>query len=1070
MLSQPAVFVSRAVLRIRSRNQQGKQQGQGAQGQGQQQGPPGPKCARYVGLQYLQAIRDSRVPLCVPASQQGDDGGHHRRSLRHAAAAAAVAAAAEHGGGGGGGGGGGSLGGFGGSGEQGWYDSLGEQALWEEGFGAAGWRRHHSHRLRHLAEAAGEEVDSELEAEAEGTTDDTGSSQRRLAKGGGGGGGDADADEEAGGGREPPLPDDQSSVDCYTAPFVPAGDSSKAKISLCRSRNLLLDSCELFAFRRLGTLSKKFPGPAAGAVRLGCELRNGSALAAEDPAGLGFLGSMNTDVWWANATRDDAAVAAACAPGSPTLVTTPTLFVLRDRHANYAHEMEVVSMAFSFLAALEPRDVAERGVQVVIADQAPPTGFLETWARMSRPHRLRVLAQDPFPPGTCFRSAFHIYTFAAGIGYNTNGDTVHCESPVVAGLSGWLRQMYGVGDPHAAPPAEAGAAAGAGSAAGAAAIAGPATAAAGVRGLRPPAGGIVLKNVVWLSRRNLEMVRLLLNASAGWKSMRMVRNEDDVVAGLVAAVQEWNAESCLLRRFDRVVKAEYERSFVRVHGVHAAMVEGATTFKEAEEAAAAAAAARGAAGGAAVAAGAGGTGGGGRRSRSSRSSRRRGLLRRLLAAVKREGQGEGDSEGEAEAQEEEDAWEDEDDHEDEGGAGGPAAQSSSGSSIKAGAAAAAAAGAHDIESSSSSLGSGSTTRASQGQGQQSKPRSRSDDSKGSSKRGQKSGGAGRLSAEDLAELERMIAEEEGADEEEDEEALDGIRQRDELLDFLAGVTADGASGSSSSSGSGSSSGSSSRRLLPAGGASTSASASGDVGAGGGARSRRRRLPGDVDKATGEGGGEEDEQEEDNDGEGGGGGGAAAASSAATTTTAAAPRAPRPPYMIGSSIVDLEKLWALDEQAGESCRRTNVLFKFVDGDFNELTYHQQLQVIFRTGVLAGVHGAGLTHGFFLAPGQSAVLQLLGDAFKEVSANNVFRNMAVSCGNHYQDVLYGGVDVDVPELKAAVKRAMDFVAGAVMEAQQRRSGPLRLVLDDQTHFNVVSPPRDTCPAAAQGNMGR
>ena len=51
------------------------------------------------------------------------------------------------------------------------------------------------------------------------------------------------------------------------------------------------------------------------------------------------------------------------------------------------------------------------------------------------------------------------------------------------------------------------------------------------------------------------MVRLLLNASVGWKSMRMVRNEDAVVAGLVAAVQQWNAESCLLRRFDRNVAA-----------------------------------------------------------------------------------------------------------------------------------------------------------------------------------------------------------------------------------------------------------------------------------------------------------------------------------------------------------------------------------------------------------------------------------------------------------------------------------------------------------------------------------
>lgn len=50
------------------------------------------------------------------------------------------------------------------------------------------------------------------------------------------------------------------------------------------------------------------------------------------------------------------------------------------------------------------------------------------------------------------------------------------------------------------------------------------------------------------------MVRLLLNASAGWKSMRLVRNEDEVVAGILAAVQEWNSESCLIRRFERDVK------------------------------------------------------------------------------------------------------------------------------------------------------------------------------------------------------------------------------------------------------------------------------------------------------------------------------------------------------------------------------------------------------------------------------------------------------------------------------------------------------------------------------------
>ncbi|KAG2443432.1 hypothetical protein HXX76_001790 [Chlamydomonas incerta] len=680
---------------------------------------------------------------------------------------------------------------------------------------------------------------------------------------------------------EAALPPSQSSLDCYTAPAVTQGNSSKATISLCRSRNLVLDTCGFLAERQRGQMSKKFPRPLRGAVRLGgCGLANASRLAGRDPARLGWLRSMQQSVWWENATRDDAAVAAACAPGSPTLVTTPTLFVLRDRHANYAHEMEVVSMAFSFLAALEPRDVAERGVQVVIADQAPPTGFLETWARMSQPHRLRLLAQDPFPPGTCFASAYHVYTFAAGIGYNTNPATVKCESPVLQGMSHWLRQLYDEADASArSAPSQASAAA---------AVAGPATAAAGITGLRVPAGGIVVKNVVWLSRRNLEMVRLLLNASVGWKSMRMVRNEDAVVAGLVAAVQEWNAESCLLRRFDRNVAAEVERSkdYLRpVHGGTAATTTTATTNA-----------------GAATA----GTG-----------ARTRGLLSGAWAAL-----------------------------------------ASAGRRLLG----AAAFGSHSRPASEQQ----SAVRSSGRRIQQADP--------------------------DFAGDEEEDGEEEGA----------------------------------------------------------------DVGAG------QAGAGGEGAAAEGEFGG-------------GDGTGAAAEGAAATAATANRTRAP---YMVGGNIIMLSKLWELDKQEEEQqrsataasggaaangpCRPTNVLFKFVDGDFNDAPYSQQLATIFRTGVLAGVHGAGLTHGFYMQPGQGAVLQLLGDSFAQVAANNVFRNMARGLGHHYEDVLYSGVDVDVPQLKAAVKRSMDYVAQQVMEAQERRSGPLRLVLVDQTHFSVVMPPAETCPA--------
>ncbi|GLC75659.1 hypothetical protein PLESTF_001671000 [Pleodorina starrii] len=695
----------------------------------------------------------------------------------------------------------------------------------------------------------------------------------------------------------------KSSVDCYTAPFVRAGNLSssnssssgdKTSVSLCRSTNLVLNSCKFLEGEQAGSLSRRLPLPERGAVKLACPLVKLDQVAKRGSK-LEWLRNTQHDVWWAKATQDVHSVARACAPNSSSLVTTPTLFLLRDRHANHAAELESLSAVFSFLAALEPQDVAAHGLQVVIADRAPASPFLETWARISRPHRLRILAHDPFPPNTCFRSAFHIHTSAGGgLAHNANPATTSCESPVLTGLSHWLRQLYGEGDPSARAPMAA--------APSAAAVAGPAAEAAGVRGLRPPAGGIVVKNVLWLSRRNLEMLRLLLNASSDWQSVRLVRNEDAVVAALVAAVQEWNAESCLLRRFDRTVKAEYERSLAAVNAVHtsaatsahpqsngsAAGAQGAAAAAAATPAAAAATPAVAAV--AAVAAGAAAPGG--RRSllEPSQQQRDNGLDEQL-------------DEGEEEEGEEEDEEEDEDE-----------------------------------------------------------------------------------------ELLQAAAAAAGFD-----EALFGQR-RQTLVE--AADEEDGA----------------------------------DVG------------------AAAAGGG----------GSGGGSGGGGSSHS----------------YMIGNNVVALDRLWEADPSTRDGCRRTNVLFKFVEGSFGfgggdgdgeeGVSYHMQLQTVFRSGVLVGVHGAGLAHGFFMPPGQSAVLQLVGKAIAKVPAINVFRNMAAGLGNHYEDVPYGDLDVDVERLKRAVKRSMDFVAQRVMDAQMRRSGALRLVLVDQSHFAIVVPSEQHCPANASAQL--
>ncbi|GIL54570.1 hypothetical protein Vafri_10320 [Volvox africanus] len=674
---------------------------------------------------------------------------------------------------------------------------------------------------------------------------------------------------------EPTLSPSQSSVECYTAPYIQVGNSNKATVSLCRSRNLVMNTCAFLSGRRKGTLNKKFPLPAQGAVQLGCQMID-YAKKAESSSDLQWLKSIHNDVWWANATRNESGVGKACASGSKTLVTTPTMFVMRDRHANYAHEMEVVSMAFSFLAAVEPADVAAQGVQVVIVDQAPPTGFLETWARISRPYRLRILAHDPFPPNTCFRSAYHVYTFAAGIGYNTNGETATCESPVTTGMSHWLRQLYEERDP-AVPVDLQGAAPMM-----AAATAGPVAAAAGVRGMRAPTSGIVMKNVVWLSRRNLEMVRLLLNASVGWKSMRMVRNEDAVVAGMLAAVQEWNSESCLIRRFDQNVKKAYEESLHTVNPVHIGPGGDSANVRAARR----------------------------RTSAESPRTRKARQQRKLL------GSAEDDDKNHGRTDPDNSGWD----------------------LLE-----------YDSEGLDLDLDVGHTSSIDGG-------------------------------AADIERVARaMLAVKDVGGSDIDEHGNDGDDEAEEQDRAFARGASEGDQG-------------------------------GDSGWGDGGPKFRM--------------------------------------SAKSVSSAKA--------------LPMESFWEDTTELGD-CRRTNVLFTFVDGDFNDMPYHQQLKIIFHTGVLVGVHGAGLTHGYFMPPGQSAVLQLLGDSFVKVAANNVFRNMAVGLGNFYEDVLYEGVDVKVNVLKQAVKRAMNFVADQVMGAQLKQNGGVLppLVLDDQNHFSIVVPSPLQCP---------
>ena len=116
----------------------------------------------------------------------------------------------------------------------------------------------------------------------------------------------------------------------------------------------------------------------------------------------------------------------------------------------------------------------EGGTRVLRLLATSPSTWHAPLLTTSLPVRLACLPQDPYPEGTCFRSAYHVYTFAAGIGYNTNSSSVECESPVLMGFSNWMRGLYRESDEQSMQRAH-----------------------------HVSTSGIVMKNVVWLSRRYL---------------------------------------------------------------------------------------------------------------------------------------------------------------------------------------------------------------------------------------------------------------------------------------------------------------------------------------------------------------------------------------------------------------------------------------------------------------------------------------------------------------------------------------------------------------------------------------
>lgn len=108
------------------------------------------------------------------------------------------------------------------------------------------------------------------------------------------------------------------------------------------------------------------------------------------------------------------------------------------------------------------------------------------------------------------------------------------------------------------------------------------------------------------------------------------------------------------------------------------------------------------------------------------------------------------------------------------------------------------------------------------------------------------------------------------------------------------------------------------------------------------------------------------------------------------------------------------------------------------ELSELSFYpDQLALMMRTGVLAGVHGAGLANQVFMPPRSGAVVEV----WYGMEGNTHYHNMARMLGHTYANVkCEEGGELEVARVVAEVKAGMESAAGrhaAAAAAQARRS---------------------------------
>uniref|UniRef100_A0A7S0S5J2 Glycosyltransferase 61 catalytic domain-containing protein n=1 Tax=Chlamydomonas leiostraca TaxID=1034604 RepID=A0A7S0S5J2_9CHLO len=186
-------------------------------------------------------------------------------------------------------------------------------------------------------------------------------------------------------------------------------------------------------------------------------------------------------------------------------------------------------------------------MQVVAADRWGQGHFFEVLRRLSWPFPVLFMEDRPWPNNTCLRTMINNkHPGSSLFSYTGVGRRNDCKGPLFQAFTRWLRDLFPdvMSDSRKAAPCL------------------NVTLPPGVRDpLAPRDQGRfipkrpLVRNVVWMSRRDFEAMHLAEHPLSSWQSQRIIDNEPDLVAALHKAVLEWNARACFRQHSRKTIPA-----------------------------------------------------------------------------------------------------------------------------------------------------------------------------------------------------------------------------------------------------------------------------------------------------------------------------------------------------------------------------------------------------------------------------------------------------------------------------------------------------------------------------------